>query len=65
MECYAQYKKVYITIQLSHKVNKLLTESSERSHRKKVQEALIRLEDHLNKFRSISEIANPKIETSE
>ncbi len=35
--------------------NKLLSESAIKSHRKKLQEAMIRLEDHLIKFSSISE----------
>ena len=56
MESNNNYKKVFITIILSEKSNKLLSESSKRSNRKKVQEAKLRLEDHLNKFRSISEL---------
>jgi hypothetical protein len=50
------YKKVYVTLILSAQSNQLLTESAKRSNRKKVQEAKIRLEDHLNRYRSISEI---------
>ncbi|SFM08370.1 TraY domain-containing protein [Legionella jamestowniensis] len=50
------YSKVYISFQLSEEVNKLLTESSKRSGRKKIPEAALRLEDHLKRFRSISEI---------
>jgi hypothetical protein len=49
------YRDVYITIRLSADVNKILTESSARSHRKKLQEARLRLEDHLVRFHSISE----------
>lgn len=49
------YKPVYITIQLSSEINKLLSESAARSHRKKLQEATIRLDDHLMRFHSISE----------
>jgi hypothetical protein len=50
------YPKVYISFQLSEEANKLLTESSKRSGRKKIPEAALRLEDHLNRFRSISEL---------
>ena len=50
------YKKVYVTIQLSEVGNRLLTESCKRSSRKKMQEAFLRLEDHLRRFRSISEL---------
>lgn len=50
------YKKVYVTVQLSRNTNKLLTESSARSRRNKLQEAKLRLEDHLHRFRSISEL---------
>lgn len=51
-----QYEKVYISFQLTEKANKLLTEASQRSGRKKIPEAALRLEDHLNRFRSISEL---------
>lgn len=50
------FKKVYITIQLESASNALLTASAKRSNRKKVQEAKLRLEDHVRRFRSISEI---------
>ncbi|HAT7956486.1 TPA: TraY domain-containing protein [Legionella pneumophila] len=50
------YSKVYISFQLSEEVNKLLTESCKRSGRKKIPEAGLRLEDHLKRFRSISEL---------
>ncbi|HAU1599230.1 TPA: TraY domain-containing protein [Legionella pneumophila] len=50
------YLKVYISFQLSEEVNKLLTESCKRSGRKKIPEAVLRLEDHLRRFRSISEL---------
>jgi hypothetical protein len=50
-----QYKPVHITIQLSSKENKALSLSAERSGRNKIQEAKLRLEDHLNRFRSIAE----------
>ena len=49
------YKDVFVTIKLSAEGNKLLTESCKRAHRKKLQEATLRLEDHLMRFRSISE----------
>ncbi|MCW8399501.1 TraY domain-containing protein [Legionella sp. PATHC038] len=50
------YKKVYITLQLSEASNEMLSMSSKRSNRKKIQEATLRLEDHLKKYRSISEL---------
>ncbi len=56
MESKPYYKKVYVTLNLSEQSNQLLTESAKRSNRKKVQEAKLRLEDHLNRFRSISEL---------
>lgn len=46
----------YVTIRLSPDTNKLLAEAAKRSNRKKLQEALLRLEDHLYRFRSIAEI---------
>ncbi|WP_115333004.1 TraY domain-containing protein [Legionella busanensis] len=51
-----KYPKVYISFQLPEKANQLLTESCKRSKRKKIQEATLRLEDHLSKYRSISEL---------
>ena len=56
MESKPYYKKVYVTLNLSEQSNQFLTESAKRSNRKKVQEAKLRLEDHLNRFRSISEL---------
>jgi len=56
LESNTHYKKVYISFQLTPEANKILTESAKRSNRKKVQEAKLRLEDHLNSFRSISEL---------
>lgn len=50
------YRKVYIAFQISEEANKLLTESCARSKRKKIPEAALRLEDHLMRFRSISEL---------
>jgi len=51
-----KYPKVFISFQLSEEANKLLTQSCKRSGRKKIPEAALRLEDHLNRFRSISEL---------
>ena len=53
---YLNYRKVYISFQISEEANRLLTESCERSGRKKIPEAALRLEDHLMRFRSISEL---------
>jgi hypothetical protein len=50
-----QYKPVHITIFLSSKENKALSISAERSGRNKIQEAKLRLADHLSRFRSIAE----------
>lgn len=51
-----KYPRVYISFQLSEEANRLLTESCARSGRKKIPEAALRLEDHLRRFRSISEL---------
>ncbi|HHS8465265.1 TPA: TraY domain-containing protein [Legionella pneumophila] len=56
LESNSNYNKVHITILLSENANRLLSQSCIRSNRKKIQEATLRLEDHLKKFRSISEI---------
>ncbi|HAT8623328.1 TPA: TraY domain-containing protein [Legionella pneumophila] len=56
LESNNNYKKVFITIQISEESNRFLSESAKRSNRKKVQEAKIRLEDHINRYRSISEL---------
>lgn len=56
MESNANYNKVFITLKLSCQSNRLLTESCTRSNRKKIQEAMLRLDDHLKRFRSISEL---------
>lgn len=55
LESNINYKKVYVTIQLSPKFNKLLSESANRSKRKKNQEATSRMEHHLTHFVSIAE----------
>ena len=65
MELNTNYKKVYISFQLSEKVNQLLSESAGRCNRKKVQEAKLRLEDHLNTVRSISELNHTLLLNSE
>lgn len=57
MESNQNYKKVHITLSLSTTMNQLITELCKRSNRKKVQEATLRLEDHLIRFRSISELS--------
>lgn len=54
-----KYPKVFISFQLSEEANKLLTESCQRSKRKKMPEAALRLEDHLIRFRSIAELNHP------
>ena len=56
LEINVKYPKVYISFQLSEETNKLLTESCQRSGRKKIPEAALRLEDHLRRYRSISEL---------
>lgn len=50
------YPSVFVTVQINGEANRLLSESCKRSNRKKIQEATLRLEDHLKRFRSISEI---------
>ncbi|MGC1183216.1 TraY domain-containing protein [Legionella sp.] len=50
LESNNDYKKVFVTIQISEESNRFLSESAKRSNRKKVQEAKIRLEDHLNRY---------------
>lgn len=63
MESDNNYKKVHITIQLSEESNRLLSEAAKRSKRKKIQEVMLRIEDHLNRYQSISELnhAVPKL----
>ena len=56
LESDTDYKSVFITVKLSAKANMLLTKSSRHACRKKVQEAKIRLEDHLNRYESISRV---------
>lgn len=56
LESNNNYQSVFVTVKLTGEANRLLTESSKRSNRKKIQEATLRLEDHLKRFRSISEL---------
>lgn len=56
MESKNDFKKVYISFQLDSLSNYQLTISAKRSNRKKIQEAKLRLEDHLKRYRSISEL---------
>lgn len=51
------YESVQIAFELSADANRLISESSKRSGRTKRKEAQIRLEDHLKKYSSISEIS--------
>ncbi len=51
-----QFPPVYITIRLSSEANKIISIAAERCGRNKIQEAKLRLEDHLIRFRSISEL---------
>lgn len=48
------YKDTSTVVQLSADLNKLLTESASRSGRTKVQEASLRLRDHLMHFSDIA-----------
>ena len=50
------YESVQIAFQISAEANKFISESCSRSGRTKRKEAQIRLEDHLLKYGSISEI---------
>lgn len=43
-----------LTLEINARVNELLSRSAERSGRTKRQEALLRLEDHLNEFVDIA-----------
>lgn len=49
-----QWKAVQLVMRLSPNVNRLLTESARRTGRSKIQEALLRLTDHLNNFEDIA-----------
>ena len=52
------FRSVYVTIKISAEGNQLLSESCQRSNRKKLQEATLRLEDHLKRFNSISKLGD-------
>lgn len=56
LESNNNYQSVFVTVKLSGDTNRLLTESCKRSNRKKIQEVTLRIEDHLKRFRSISEL---------
>lgn len=60
----ANYKKVFIAFQLSERANRLLSESAKRSNRRKLQEAALRLEDHLNQVFSISHVGSVSLSPS-
>lgn len=51
-----QFSSVYITIRLSAESNRNISIAAQRSGRNKIQEARLRLEDHLKRYRSISEL---------
>ncbi|WP_131795892.1 TraY domain-containing protein [Fluoribacter gormanii] len=51
-----KYRAVFISFQVSEEANKFLTKSWQRSGRKKTPEAALCLEEHLRRFRSISEL---------
>lgn len=49
-----EVRGVTLTLEINARVNELLSRSAERSGRTKRQEALLRLEDHLNEFVDIA-----------
>ncbi|EMQ4188992.1 TraY domain-containing protein [Serratia nevei] len=49
-----EFRNVTLTLEINARVNELLSRSAERSGRTKRQEALLRLEDHLNEFVDIA-----------
>lgn len=51
-------KTTHVTIKISGKANRLLNAAVTRSGRRKTQEARVRLEDHLIRYQSVSEINN-------
>ena len=53
-----KYKEVYLSMRIPSRVNQLLAESAKSSGRKKAQEALLRLEDHLEQIESISKVGH-------
>ena len=52
----SNFDSVYISFKLPPEANKMLTISARESKRKKREEALIRLIDHLGRFKSISRV---------
>lgn len=50
----AEFPSSNITFDMSPEVNRLLSQSSARSKRTKVKEAILRLEDHLKRFTDIA-----------
>lgn len=53
----SKFNSVHISIKLPAKVNEMLTVSARDSKRKKREEALIRLMDHLTRYTSISRVS--------
>jgi predicted DNA-binding protein len=49
-----EFTSAKITLDMSPEMNRLLSQSSARSKRTKVKEAIIRLEDHLKNFPDIA-----------
>lgn len=56
------YKPVYVSVRITAEANELLSNAAKRSGRTKTQEAKLRLHDHLERYKCISEInvAQPK-----
>ena len=50
------FRPVKVTCEISERANRLISESSLASKRTKVQEATLRLEDHLEKYTRIASI---------
>jgi hypothetical protein len=50
------YKSVAVGFRVSAEINKLLTESAQRSRRPKAKEAELRLADHLKNFPDIATV---------
>lgn len=50
------FPKVSIVLELSPRMNELLTEAAERTKRSKTKEAAVRLEDHLINFGNIASV---------
>ncbi|MBA5685072.1 TraY domain-containing protein [Photobacterium damselae subsp. damselae] len=54
----SKQKAVYVTVLLSADSNELIKDSARRSKRSKKQEVELRLEDHIKRFASITEIGS-------